>query len=227
MDRVQPSRRWVFVTAINGDPANRKQLTFKGNRGTVFGVDYRWKNCYAAYESAPFPDAKGLSFVRRTGGQPQHTGIAEIGYAWFDPNGRDMIYSKSALGTGVNAKFHGGGANQVLCFDLANGELEHLYPSRWARHSAVVCHGEVYFIGTEGESSLNLWKANQSGIHNLPSSPAMGREVYRATERNMVLEIREACTGSNLPMACFQEYPSSSRSPLNHSGRRLSILATH
>ena len=176
----------VLVVPFDGGEA--KQLTFKGNRGAVFGWTVDGWIAYAGYESAPFPDAKGLSFVRPVGGQPRHTGVAEIGYAWFDPNGVDMIFSKSSVSTGTNALFHGGGANQILRLNLKNGNYENLFPSKWSRHSAVVFQGEAYFVGTEGEAALNLWKVNDSGPTRLTDFKLDGIRNLSCDGQRMVLE---------------------------------------
>ena len=178
----------VFVVPFEGGEV--KQLTFKGNRGAVLGWTVDGWIAYAGYESAPFPDAKGLSFVRPTGGQSRHTGVAEIGYAWFDPQGDDMIFSKSSVSTGTNALFHGGNANQILRLNLRNGKYENLFPSKWSRHAAVMFQGEAYFVGSEGEAALNLWKVNDMGSIKLTDFRLDGIRNLSCDGERMIVEQR-------------------------------------
>ena len=176
----------VFVVPFEG--GTPKQLTFKGNRGSVVGWTVDGRIAYTGYESAPFPDAMGLSFVRLTGGQPEHTGIAEVGYAWFNPNGVDMIYSKSAISTGTHARFHGGTANQILRLNLANGKYDNIFPSRCSRHAAVNCQGNAYFIGTESDAALNLWTVNDKGPAKLTQFSIDGVRNLASDGEKMLFE---------------------------------------
>lgn len=176
----------VFVVPFEGGEA--KQLTFRGDPGTVLGWTVDGQIAYTGSESAPFPDAMGLSFVRPTGGQPRHTGVAEIGYAWFDPNGVDMIFSRSSVSTGTHARFHGGGANQILRLNLQNGRYENLFPSKWSRHAAVVFQGDAYFVGTEADAALNLWKVNASGPVRLTDFTIDGVRNLSCDGQRLVVE---------------------------------------
>ncbi len=155
------SMNGVFVIPFEG--GDSKRLTFRGGQGEVLDWTTDGRIAYTCHESSPFPDSLGLSFVNPRGGQPQHTGIVEISYAWFDPAGEEMLFSRSSVSTSTSAKFHGGAANQILKFSWKTGEHQHLFPSIWSRHCAVRYHGDIYFIGTEGDESLNLWSIDESG----------------------------------------------------------------
>lgn len=169
-------------------PKVGRRLTFGPRAQAVLG----WKDpvtiAYASEESSPLPETFGLSFINVNGGQPTHTGVQEIGHASFAPKSDTMMFSRSAPSTGSQALFQGGEANQIVLFDFLTGKVTMPHRSRYSRMFACRAGGDLYFVGTEGQGCLNLWRIRGKQLSRMTDFGIDGVRYLSGDESQLAFE---------------------------------------
>lgn len=213
--RVSPSGRMVAfldpagavrVVALDGERQS-KRLTFGPRALTVLG----WKDsetiAYASEEASPLPESYGLSFVNSNGGQPSHTGVQEIGYACFLRNGSEMIFSRSLPSTGSQSLFQGGDANQMILMDMVSGKVTTPFPSRYSRMFPHRIKNDFYFVGTEGQRCLNLWRIRDKRVTRMTNFTIDGVRSLTGDESSLVFEQGGSLHSFDPKTGLFQQIP--------------------
>lgn len=176
------------VRVIQASGSIAKRLTFGPRALAVLG----WKDnstiAFASEEASSLPESYGLSFVDAKGGQPVHTGVQEIGFASFSDNGHEITFSRSLPSTGSQALFQGGKANQVVQMNLDNGKVRTPFSSPYSRMFAHQIGEDLYFVGTEGQGCLNLWRIRNKKRTRLTNFSIDGVRCMSADRNRLVYE---------------------------------------